>query len=103
LGRILRRRLIEKIGTRAKIWFVRYADDFILGTNSYEYIPIIKEAINAFLEERGLQLSSEKTKEITWKIGAKFDFLSWTFHLIRPKKVNWIVAAPKRRAGRLTD
>jgi retron-type reverse transcriptase len=97
------RRLIEKIRTRAKIWFVRYADDFILGTNSYEYIPIIKEAINAFLEERGLQLSSEKTKEITWKIGAKFDFLSWTFHLIRPKKVNWIVAAPKRRAGRLTD
>lgn len=97
------RRLTEKIGTRAKVWFVRYADDFILGTNNYEYIPIIREIINAFLKERGLKLSSEKTKEITWKMGAKFDFLSWTFHLVRPKKVNWIVAAPKGRAGRLTD
>ena len=93
----------RRTGSRGTAWIIRYADDFIVGANSVEYIKPIKERISKFLEERGLELSEEKTRAMEWKIGKKLEFLSWTFHLVKPIKKNWIIKAPRVARGRLRD
>ena len=75
-----------------KVHFIRYADDFIVTASSKEMLDIrVKPIIEAFLAERGLQLSKEKTK-IT-HITEGFDFLGQNIRkyscgklLIRPSK-----------------
>ena len=54
--------------------FIRYADDFIVTGHSKETLEKeVKPAITAFLKERGLELSQEKTK--VTHITEGFDFL----------------------------
>ena len=48
--------------TSISIFFYRFADDFIAGTNNEESMNNIKKGIASFLAERGLELSEEKTK-----------------------------------------
>ena len=75
-----------------KVHMVRYADDFIVTSDTPEVlITKVKPAIEAFLQERGLQLSEEKTK-IT-HINDGFDFLGFNVRkysngklLIKPAK-----------------
>jgi RNA-directed DNA polymerase len=78
---------------RPKINVVRYADDFIITGSSREQLEHkVQPAIEAFLEERGLRLSKEKTKITSIEDG--FDFLGATVRkygnklLIRPSKRN---------------
>lgn len=64
------RRLVSKNGVK----FCRYADDFIITGTSKELLENeVKPVIRRFLEERGLQLSEEKTK-VTHTLEG-FDFL----------------------------
>ena len=93
----------RRIGSRGTVWIIRYADEFIVGANSVEYMKPIKERIRKFLAERGLELTEEKTRAMEWKIGKKLEFLSWTFHLVKPKKINWIIKAPRVARDRLRD
>lgn len=76
-----------------KVNFIRYADDFVITADSkeiisQEIIPLVKD----FLQQRGLQLSPEKSK-IT-HINDGFDFLSQNvrkYHgklVIRPSKTS---------------
>jgi len=66
------------------IHFIRYADDFIVTGHSKEILENdIKPAITAFLKERGLELSQEKTR-IT-HITQGFDFLGQNVR-VRPAK-----------------
>src|SRR5581483_1427215 len=59
---------------RFRVRVVRYADDFLITGNSKELLEKeVKPLVEAFLAERGLQLSNEKTK-IT-HISQGFDFL----------------------------
>ena len=59
---------------RAKVNFVRYADDFIVTGHSKEHLEnVVRPAIESFLKERGLTLSPEKTKIV--RIEEGFDFL----------------------------
>jgi RNA-directed DNA polymerase len=75
-----------------KINVVRYADDFVITAVDETTALRVKEAAKVFLEERGLSLSSEKTK-IT-HIEEGFDFLGWNFRkydgklLIKPSNKN---------------
>lgn len=76
-----------------KINVVRYADDFVITGISKEVLESeVKPWVEAFLKERGLQLSVEKTR-IT-HIDEGFDFLGWNFRkyagklLIKPSKKN---------------
>ncbi len=49
-------------GKAAQVHLVRYADDFIITGNSYELLATnVKPIVESFLQERGLELSSEKT------------------------------------------
>jgi retron-type reverse transcriptase len=92
-----------KINLKRNTHFLRYADDFLVVTSSEEAINNIKLAINKFLVDRGLELSKEKTKIIRWTMGTKIDFLGWTYHLVNPRKVNWLIWADKSKAGKLSD
>ena len=63
----------ETFRRRHNINFVRYADDFIITANNREVLDEMTPRIEAFLSERGVSLSKEKTK-IT-HISEGFDFL----------------------------
>lgn len=86
---------LEVVAQRAarnqKVNVVKYADDFIITGASQEVLEMkVKPVVVAFLKERGLELSAEKTR-IT-PIDAGFDFLGFNVRkyggklLIKPSK-----------------
>jgi len=88
----------EQFGvTKAKkllVHVVRYADDFVITARSQELLESeVRPWVEAFLAERGLQLSEEKTR--VTHVTEGFDFLGWNFRkytngklLIKPSKKN---------------
>lgn len=69
-------RLLDRLPRRAKVNFIRYADDFVVTADSKELLETrVKPLIVEFLAERGLMLSETKTK-IT-HVSDGFDFLGW--------------------------
>ncbi|CAL8472936.1 group II intron reverse transcriptase/maturase [Caballeronia sp. S22] len=74
----LRAKLGKAKARTLKVNVVRYADDFVITGNSRELLAqAVLPWVEAFLAERGLQLSEEKTR-IT-HIDDGFDFLGWNF------------------------
>lgn len=70
--------ILQSAPYRSRVNFVRYADDFIVTAKSRAILEkYIIPAIKQFLEERGLELSKEKTKITYVKDG--FTFLGQTF------------------------
>ena len=73
-----------------KVYFVRYADDFLVTCPTKEIAIEIKELIRSFLEKRGLLLSDTKT--VISHIDDGFDFLGFNLRkydgilLIKPSK-----------------
>jgi retron-type reverse transcriptase len=84
-------------------WVVRYADDFVIGVKHQKHMESIISAVGDFLKVRGLEISKDKSKIITWKIGAKLDFLSWTHKLLWPWKSFWLITKDQRIRGKLSD
>jgi len=84
-------------------WVIRYADNFIIGVKHQKHIEAIILTVRDFLKERGLEISEEKTKTISWKMGAKLNFLSWTHNLIWPRKPFWLIIKDQRIRGKLSD
>ena len=67
-------RLLNECFKRRKVNMVRYADDFVATGDSKELLrDEVKPVIEAFLADRGLQLSAEKTRIV--RIEEGFDFL----------------------------
>lgn len=63
-----------RVGKQAKVNLIRYADDFVITGVSRELLETrIRPLVEAFLQERGLRLSPEKT--VITPIEAGFDFL----------------------------
>lgn len=73
-----------------KVNLVRYADDFVITAKTPEVAAEARRLVEAFLAERGLELSEEKT--LVTHIDEGFDFLGWNFRkyggkmLIKPSK-----------------
>jgi len=68
----------DAVPYRSRVNFVRYADDFIVTGKSRRILEtIVKPVIEAFLAERGLALSAEKTRISYIRKG--FTFLGQTF------------------------
>ncbi len=93
LQEFLRERLGLRGVIRAKVNLVRYADDFVVTGASRDVLETtVKPWVVAFLRERGLQLSEEKTRIVHIETG--FDFLGWNFRkyseklLIKPSRKN---------------
>lgn len=89
LGAKLRKSKVKEL----KVHVIRYADDFVVTGNSQELLHNeVRPWIEAFLAQRGLRLSLEKTKVVHMDEG--FDFLGWNFRkykgklLIKPSKKN---------------
>jgi RNA-directed DNA polymerase len=85
--------IARRQGLGTKLNFVRYADDFIITGASREVLElVVKPVVQAFLAERGLTLSQEKTKVTPIEEG--FDFLGQNVRkykgtlLIKPSKKN---------------
>lgn len=78
-------KVVMEIGKQKdKIHFVRYADDWIVTATTKETLEEkVLPAITAFLKERGLELSMEKTK-IT-HINEGFDFLGFNIRKYNSK------------------
>ncbi|MGN0038664.1 MAG: group II intron reverse transcriptase/maturase [Coriobacteriales bacterium] len=80
------------IARRNKVNLARYADDFVITAKTPQIAREVKTLVAAFLAERGLELSEEKT-HIT-HIDEGFDFLSWNFRkydgklVIKPSKAS---------------
>ena len=80
-----------------KVNFLRYADDFIVTADSEETAKEIRELIEVFLKERGLELSIEKT--LITHIDKGFDFLGWNF---RKYKGKLLIKPSKKSIGNVT-
>ncbi len=89
--------IAEVVTQTDKVNFVRYCDDFIATGASREVLETkVKPAIEAFLNERGLELSRDKTRIM--HIADGFDFLGFNVRkyassggsklLIKPSKQN---------------
>ena len=85
-----------------KVNFIRYCDDFIVTGESKEILENgVKPIIDKFLEERGLELSKEKT--LITHIDDGFDFLGCNIRmyknklLIKPSKSNYKAIITKIR------
>jgi len=89
-------------GYKNKVNLIKYADDFVVTGTSQDVLEEAKALIEAFLDERGLSLSPEKTRIV--HIDDGFDFLGWTLRkydgklLIRPSKKNVQAHSRKLRA-----
>ena len=86
-------RRLSLLPRRAKVNFIRYADDFVVTAVSKELLESqVKPMVREFLAERGLVLSESKTR-IT-HVSEGFDFLGWNirkhkdFLCITPSKKN---------------
>lgn len=92
----------ERRNWRSKVHLIRYADDFVITGASKEVLEEAKAMVEAFLSERGLVLSVEKTRIVRIEDG--FDFLGWTVRkydgklLIKPAKKNVAAFMRKVRA-----
>jgi RNA-directed DNA polymerase len=78
-------------GWRPKVHLIRYADDFVVVAERREILEqTVKPAIQAFLAQRGLRLSEEKT--VITHIRTGFDFLGKTLRkfgtqlIVQPSK-----------------
>jgi RNA-directed DNA polymerase len=70
--------VLQSVPYRSRVNFVRYADDFIVTAKSRAILEkYIIPAVKKFLEERGLELSKDKTRITHIKDG--FTFLGQTF------------------------
>ena len=82
-----------------KVHFVRYADDFVVTGATREILEQeIKPALTAFLKERGLELSEQKT--VITHIQKGFDFLG---HTVRKFGDTLLMSPAKRKVKALRD
>jgi RNA-directed DNA polymerase len=82
---------------RAKVNFIRYADDFCVTGNSKELLEQeVKPLVEQFLRERGLQLSTEKT--VITHIEQGFDFLSQTIRKYQRGKRSKFFITPSKKS-----
>ena len=98
----LERRLRERFpkttvkGIAAKVNFVRYADDFIVTAAAKELLEQdVKPLIEAFMTERGLELSAEKTRITHIEDG--FDFLGQNIRKYKTGKQRKLLIKPARK------
>ena len=81
-----------------KVNFVRYADDFIVTAADKETLSEVKAMLTAFLAERGLELSQEKT--LITHITEGFDFLGFN---VRKYNAKLIIKPSEKSQKRLVE
>lgn len=88
----LQAEIAQAVPKGSKVNFVRYADDFICTGKKPEILEnVVTPIIRTFLGERGLSLSSEKTRITHIKDG--FDFLGFNLRKFKGK----LIISPSRK------
>ena len=83
-------------GRKAKLHLIRYADDFLISSSSKELLEQeVKPAVEAFLRERGLALSQEKT--LITHIEDGFDFLGQQVRKYKAGKRHKLLITPSKK------
>lgn len=71
---------------KAKVYivnrYIRYADDFVVLSNSEDEAYLLRTKILSFLKVRGLFCNLEKSVFLRFIHNSKFEILGFTFHLI---------------------
>ena len=83
--RCLKGNISKYAKSRQKVYFIRYADDFVVTALTPEIAQEAKQLLNEFLSTRGLEMSEEKT--LITNIDDGFDFLGWTFRKFKGKLI----------------
>lgn len=83
----------RNIAAKYKVNFIRYADDFIVTAKTKEIAEEVKNLIQDFIKNRGLELSKEKT--LITNIYDGFVFLGWNF---RKYKNNKLLIKPSKKS-----
>jgi RNA-directed DNA polymerase len=87
---------LHKHHKRNKVSLVRYADDFIITGSSKELLEDeVKPVVEAFMAERGLVLSSEKT--VITHVDQGFDFLGWTVRRFGKGNRSTVLVQPSKK------
>jgi RNA-directed DNA polymerase len=81
-----------KVVYNPKINLIRYADDLVVTGDSPETLTKVKEVVDEFLTERGLELSPEKTRIVHLSEG--FNFLGQNVRLYGDK----VLIKPSKKA-----
>jgi RNA-directed DNA polymerase len=83
-------------GRKAKVHLIRYADDFVIAGSSRELLEQeVKPVVEAFLRERGLTLSQEKTSITHIEDG--FDFLGQQVRKYKMGKRHKLLITPSKK------
>ncbi len=98
-------RVVSK--TSAQCMMIRYADDFVVAFKEREDAERFLDELPGRLEKFGLELSTEKTRLVTFQRGnpkdsSVFDFLGFRYHWERTRRGKWKVqrrTAPSRLRG----
>jgi RNA-directed DNA polymerase len=81
------RNTIKSISSfKIKTHLIRYADDFLIISNSNKYFEFYIKNVKFFLEIRGLKINEDKTKIIAMDNNSgvsSFNFLGYTFYKFR--------------------
>jgi RNA-directed DNA polymerase len=83
-----------RIHPTCKIALVRYADDFVVLTETKEQAQSIYERLRPYLKNRGLELSPEKTKVTHIEEG--FDFLGFSIRQYKTWQGNKLLIKPSK-------
>lgn len=62
---------------------IRFADEFVVISGSARLLDILKGKLVSFLEERGLEISKEKSRVVKLGVNKPFEFLGYTFVYLR--------------------
>ena len=91
-------KMLDEMFPKMKVHFIRYADDFLVTAPTREIAEDIRECIEIFLVERGLELSESKT--LITHIDNGFDFLGWNFRKYSGK---FIIKPSRKSIEKITD
>lgn len=72
---------------------VRFADDFIVITTDEKDLVVVPNNIKAFLDERGVEINTEKSRTFKWNEGETFNYLGYTHRKVYKVKTNNIIVS----------
>jgi RNA-directed DNA polymerase len=92
---------------KGEMFFVRFADDFIIGFEYKEDAEKVYNTVPKRFEKYGLTIHPEKTRMINYSPGNKkegntFDFLGFTHYWAKSKRGKWVIKR-KTKKGKVNQ
>jgi len=72
---------------------IRFVDDFIVITTDEKDLIVVPNNIKAFLDERGVEINTEKSRTFKWSDGETFNYLGYTHRKVDKVRTNNIIVS----------